>query len=318
MTRIAIRDEAHWHSLRSHHIGGSEVAALFGRSPYTTPWQLWQTKAGRLNMPFNDKFTRAGKFFEDGIATWADEKWGMKIHKVRDYYADDEAVGMGATLDYADAEGVPVEIKFTHYAKDDWQYDGDLLTEIPEGYIFQCQHQMACYGGDYAWLVAFIKGEPRRMKVRRSEKIIESIRARVTEFWQSIRDDRPPPVDYQNDGEALSWMVYENGIKDIELPDMEDTVAAYMEAAAEAKQADERAKTFKAMISERAEQAMRGQNAPVKKAAITAGKYRVSLTEVDANPGKLVTSDMVGTRVGGKKGYLLHRFGYVKKEDGDE
>jgi hypothetical protein len=54
---------------------------------------------------------------------------------------------------------------------------------------------------------------------------------------------------------------------------------------------------------------MRGVNEPVKKAVMKAGSYRMSLTRVDENVGKLVTPEMVGTRVGGKKGYLMARFG---------
>jgi putative phage-type endonuclease len=182
--KIIIKNEAHWHELRAKNVGGSEVAALFGRSPYTTPWQMWMSKAGKLDRPFDETFTRAGKFFEAGIAAWAAEKWGMEIFKVEDYHTDDTTEGMGATLDYTDTNGIPVEIKFNHFKTDAWAYEGDVLTEVPESYIWQVQHQLACYGGDYGWLVAFIAGEPRRMKIRRSERIISNIRAAITKFWQ--------------------------------------------------------------------------------------------------------------------------------------
>lgn len=305
--KIPIKDDSHWHDLRAKHIGGSEVAALFGRSPYQTPWQLHMTKAGKLDMPFDETFTRAGKYFEAGIAEWAAEKWGMTIHKVRDYYTDDETPGMGATLDYADADGVPLEIKFTHYAKDDWKYEGDLITEIPQQYVFQCQHQMACYGGEYAWLVAFIKGEPRRMKVRRNEEIIASIRRRVADFWAAVREDRPPPVDFKEDGDTIAHLLYGGGFRDVELEEMDDVFAEYMKAQAEVKRANERAKVLKTMILAEVERVTHGVNEPTKKAVVRAGRYRMTLTRVDENPGKLVTADMVGTHVGGKKGYLMVR-----------
>jgi putative phage-type endonuclease len=305
--KIAIQNEPHWHELRAKHIGGSEVAALFGRSPYVTPWQLHMTKAGKLDMPFDDTHTRAGKFFEQGIAAWAADKWGMAIQKVEEYYTDDSTPGMGATLDYADDSGVPVEIKFTHHAGDSWKYEGDLLTEIPEAYVFQCQHQMACYGGDYAWLVAFIKGEVRRMKVRRSEEIIGQIRKRIADFWKAVAEDRPPPIDYQEDGDALNHMLLVGGVKDVSLPEVEDLIEVFIEATAQAKEAKERADGFKAQITEAVLKAMHGQNEPWKKAVVSAGRMRVTFTSVDENPGKLVTPEMVGTHVGGKKGYLMMR-----------
>lgn len=312
--KITIESESHWHALRAKHIGGSEVAALFGRSPYQTPWQLHMVKAGKLDMPFDETHTRAGKFFEAGIAAWAAEKWGMNIHKVEEYYTDDGTPGMGATLDYADDNGVPVEIKFTHFAKDDWKYDGDLLTEIPESYVFQCQHQMACYGGDYAWLVAFIKGEPRRMKVRRNEEIIAAIRQRIAAFWAAVEADKPPPVDFHGDGDALTHMLLTQGVRDIELPDADVLVEVYLEASQQAKEAKKRADEFKAQLIDAVLEATKGVNESWKKATVKAGPHSVSFTNVDANPGKLVTADMVGTHVGGKKGYLLMRV----KGGGDE
>lgn len=312
--KLRIRDKDHWHRLRAKNIGGSEVAALFGRSPYVTPWQLHMTKAGKLDIPFDETWTRAGKFFEAGVAKWASDKWGMKIRKVRDYYTDESAPGMGATLDYADSDGTPVEIKFTHYARDDWKFEGDVLLEIPESYVLQVQHQMACFGGDFAWVIAFVKGEPRRMKVRRSESLIAGIRSKVVEFWRAIDEDRPPPVDYKQDGDALSFLLFENSIRDIDVSEMEDVFAAYMQASAETKRSEERQKTLKTMIMERAEAEMRGSNEDSKKAVMRAGRYRMSLTRVEDSPGKLVTTDMVGERVGGRKGYLMSRFA----ENGDD
>lgn len=300
-----VENESHWHELRAKNIGGSEVSALFGRSPYTTPWQLWMQKAGKLDRPFDETYTRAGKFFESGIAAWAAEKWGMAIHKVEEYYTDDLTPGMGATLDYADDQGVPVEIKFNHFKTEEWEYEGDLLTSCPESYIWQCQHQMACYGGDYAWLIAFINGEPRRMKVKRSERIIENIRKAIRDFWASIEADRPPPVDYRNDGDALADLLRINKVATVAIDDaFEAACSQYRELKAMEKECKEAAETFRAMILEAAEEAMRGINDRATKAQVKCGSFVVSLTEIADNPGKLVTADMVGTHVNGRKGYM--------------
>jgi putative phage-type endonuclease len=302
-----ITNESHWHELRAKHIGGSEVAALFGRSPYSTPWQMWMQKAGKLERPFDETYTRAGKFFEAGIAAWAAEKWGMNIHKVEEYYTDDDCPGLGATLDYATDDGIPVEIKFNHWKSADWKYDGETLTEVPESYIWQVQHQLACYGGDYGWLVAFIDGEPRRMKVRRSDRIIHNIRKAVTEFWASIAADEPPPVDYTSDGEALADLLFFNRVHDVRLDGYEEQFKKYLEWQALLKEGDGIVKALKAELLEAAEQAMHGINDRGPKAVVRCGSYKMSLTLVDDNPGKMVTPDMVGTHVGGRKGYLLPR-----------
>jgi putative phage-type endonuclease len=311
--KITITNESHWHELRAKHIGGSEVAALFGRSPYTTPWQLWMEKAGKLERPFDERWTRAGKFFEAGIAAWAADKWGMTIHKVEEYHTNDSTPGLGATLDYADDAGAPVEIKFNHRKTDDWQYEGDVLTAVPENYIWQVQHQLACYGGDYGWLVAFIDGEPRRMRVKRSERIIANIRKAVSDFWTSISNEAPPPVDHVNDGDALADLLFMNRVVDVRLDGYEDKFQKYKEWQALLKEGEEITKALKAELLEAAEQQMRGINDRGPKAIVRCGKYKMSLTMVDGNPGKLVTPDMVGTHVGGRKGYLMARVTETKE-----
>ena len=37
-----------WVHARMHYLGGSELAAAFGKSKYQTPLQLWMIKTGRI------------------------------------------------------------------------------------------------------------------------------------------------------------------------------------------------------------------------------------------------------------------------------
>lgn len=302
--KITITDESHWHELRAKNIGGSEVAALFGRSTYQTPWQLWQTKAGNLDMPFDDTFTRAGQYFESAIAQWAADKWGMAIEKVQEYYTDDTTQGMGATLDYATDTGEPVEIKFNHFAGQDWVFESGELIQVPEQYVWQVQHQLACYGGDYGWLVAFVKGEPHRIRIRRSERIITSIRQRVSEFWKSIAAKEPPPVDLKNDGDALSALMFMRGIRDVDMSEHEQLFEDFKLHDDVAKDAAAKAKELKTRIMALFEDATKGVNEPVDKAIVKAGNYQMTVNRIADSAGKLVTANMVGTYVGARKGHL--------------
>ena len=71
-------DEKTWLELRRRNINLSEVAALFGMSPYLTEYELWNIKAGELKDGFvsNDR-VEAGQFLEAGIAAWAAHKKGF-------------------------------------------------------------------------------------------------------------------------------------------------------------------------------------------------------------------------------------------------
>jgi hypothetical protein len=78
------------------------------------------------------------------------------------------------------------------------------------------------------------------------------------------------------------------------------------------KEGEEIVKSIKAELLEAAETAMRGINDRGPKAVVKCGGYKMSLTVVEENPGKLITQDMVGTSVGGRKSYLLPRITEVK------
>jgi len=52
---------------------------------------------------------------------------------------------------------------------------------------------------------------------------------------------------------------------------------------------------------------MADRNTSSDKAVVRCGEHKISITKVAENPGKEVTSDMVGTRVGGRKGYMMVR-----------
>lgn len=310
MGLIKIIDDDHWHELRAKHIGGSDVAALFGLSPYATKWQLWMEKAGKLTPEdlSNNPYVQAGTFLESGIAAWAASKWGLPMRKVREYYTADDCPGLGATLDFeTEHGGVPVEIKWSSRGYG-WLYADDVITSAPDNYILQAQHQMACYGGDYAWLVALIDNEPRRMKIKRSESIIASIKTEVAEFWQSIADNVEPDPDFNLDGDAISRLLEQAPITDVTLP--EEAVALFAEhnaAKAEAKAADARVEAAKAELLLMAQRAMQGTNGDQTKAIVRAGDHKLTISTVAPNFGTVVTQEMVGTSIGTRKGYQTVR-----------
>lgn len=309
MTIITVRDEAHWHELRQSHIGGSEVAALFGLSPHTSKWQLWMEKSGKLppeNLDDN-KSVQAGKFLEAGIAGWAASKWGMSITKVNDYHKCDSVVGMGASLDYINDEGDPVEIKWSARGHG-WEYSGDDIIAAPENYVIQVQHQIACVNAKGAWLVALVNNEPRRMWVPRNETIIEAISSACVEFWFSIMEATPPEPDFSMDSDAIVRLIDGAPITDIALgPEYEGLFDAYLKASADEKAASAAKDAAKGELLLLLEEKARGTNTTADKAVVKCGERKMTVTKIAPNPGKIVTEEMLGTYIGARKGYPLVR-----------
>lgn len=314
MTITSVRDQAHWHELRSANIGGSDVAALLGISPYKSKWQLWMEKAGKLKAEDLSTNTaiQAGTFLESGIANWAAHRWGMDISKVTDYYTVDNVVGMGASLDYITQSGRPVEIKWSARGHG-WQYDGDKIIEAPEYYLIQVQHQIACVNAngidaDAGWLIALIDNEPRRMLVPRHDVVVDAIKESITNFWVSVIASKEPDPDFSLDGDAITRMFGTLPLAEVELDsDAAPLFAQYLEASTAEKVAKESKEQLKAQLLYLGTEKLKGSNQNTEKAIIRCGERKISITTVAPNFGIEVTQEMVGTRINTRKGYQTVR-----------
>ena len=267
MAIIPVRDEAHWHELRADNIGGSDVAALIGISPYKSRWQLWMEKAGKLEAEdlSQNLAIQAGTFLESGIANWAAHRWGMQLNNVTDYYTVDANPGMGASLDYVTHDMRPVEIKWSARGHG-WRYDGEKIVEAPEHYLVQVQHQIACLNAngidvDSGWLVAMIDNEPRRMMVPRHDVVINIISEQIQEFWASIRAGAEPDPDFSMDGDAILKMFGTVPMSEVELDsDAAPLFSQYLEAAATEKLAAKRKEELKAQLLYMGAEKLKGSN----------------------------------------------------------
>ena len=297
---------------RAVNIGSSEAAALFGLSPWSTPWQLYMIKAGKLPAEIlNKEWVAAGTFIEPAIATWAQHKFEpFELRKVRRYITHPTVKGMGASIDYETVVSprVPVECKYSMRG-DGWTFADGELTECPPHYLIQVHHQMACTGAPHAWLVAFINGTLHKLMIPRNDTLIANIEAAVTEFWQSIADGKEPAPDFLEDAEAIDRILPRiSGGKAIE---GDAAFEALCKTYVEAHEAELLAANTKKAA--RAEISIKMGDAAIAKA----GVYKVSAAQILENIGKVVTQDMVGTYVGGRKGYRRMVVGTVKQKETD-
>lgn len=310
MPSITILSNKHWHAVRAQHVGASESAALFGLSPWMTRWQLWMQKAGKLPAADLDSNIAVahGRHFEPAVATYAAEKFGIRIRKVRRYLAADDCVGMGASLDYeqfGDGSLVPVEIKFSLHG--DWDWQGDEIIEAPENYLIQCQHQLGCMpAAPHAVLLAFTGGDLRRMIVPRREGMIGAIKREVAQFWQDLRDGKEPPVDFTVDADAISRLATISPLCSVDLPAEAEALAAeYMTRKALAAEHETAATAAKAEITKLILDlaAAKGATVDEQKVVAHAGPFKVSSTAVAGNPGTTITEEMIGQVIGKRAGY---------------
>lgn len=324
MTAITIRDDAHWHELRAKTVGGSEVGALFGLSPFLTEWELFMDKAGKL--PRQDlervRHITAGKFFEAGVMGWAAHKWGMKVRKVRRYLISDRCPGMGATLDFEE-EGIgrrrPVEIKFPQNS-DGWDWEGDTITLAPDIYLLQVQQEIECSGASDGVLVAYLGGDVRRVIYQRRDGIINTLADRISTFWKDIAAGNEPAIDFKADAEAVMRYAASMPVRSLEwAPEIEAIAKRAFENAALAKEHAETADAAKAELAHLMLEAAKkdGANDEDGKVVCEGGGYRVTNYSVSETYGTPLNAESILEYCpGARRGFRVCKVSMPKPKKG--
>lgn len=207
-------DSPEWRGLRSKHVGGSEVAALFGVQPAyaLSHFALWMVKAGRAPAPEVTAERAAwGLRLEAAIADAASDQEAWRYRR-GGYVIDATTPGLGCTLDFV-IETDPTEEG--HGALEiknvDWMVHRRSWTddEPPIHILLQLQHQLCATGYSWGCVAGLIGGNDLRIyRYKARPKLIAEIRKRVTEFWASIADGVEPPVDGSDGASAVLRSLY--------------------------------------------------------------------------------------------------------------
>lgn len=285
-------------SRRARVVGASEVAALFGLSPYLTKFELWYRKHGDLpevDLSDNDRVLW-GVILEPAIAAGIAQKTGWTLRKYPGHAQHPTVAGMGASPDYEVIDhprgrGV-VQIKNVDaLVFRDWKGEGGE-TEPPMQYQLQVQHEIACTG--YAWgaLAVLVGGNSLHVfEYDRHDGVIAKLEAEVAKFWQSIEADAPPEPDFLRDLETIRDLygsALDGEVVDLSgNPRVAELCAAYSaagEAEKSAKEAKDAAKAELLTLIGEAEIAF-------------AGDWKVSAKVVPGGPVSYVREPYRGFRV---------------------
>jgi len=181
-------------------IGGSDVAAVFGVSPWTTPLELWRIKKGLMNP---DDFANAtakemGHLLEPIVAQCYANETGNRLIPDTGLYQHAKYPYALANLDsrmQADGEDGILECKTTTYHKaGDW--DDDM---IPYHYELQVRFYLAVMDLEFADICCMWGFNPENdMAIRRINRdlIIEAyIFERLDAFIASLVANQEPSMD---------------------------------------------------------------------------------------------------------------------------
>ena len=207
-----------WLAERKKHLGGSDVAAILGLSPWRSPWQVWADKQGHTDDQEDTPQMRRGRLFEEPIAQMYAEDTGTIVQP----HPDDLIIGpeewMAASVDrlVVDAAGNTLhglEIK-TSRGYDGWGESGQTVTGLdaagvmPPYYSTQCLWYMAVTGlSRWDMAVYFMGGDELRVyTVLRDEAVEAKLLELCRKWWQThIVKGREPEVD--GSSEAARYIV---------------------------------------------------------------------------------------------------------------
>lgn len=207
---IRCEDNDGWLAERRRGIGGSDVAAIMGLSPWRTPAEVWLEKTGRAEpQDLSDRpNVQFGNIMEPVIADWHRRKYpDLTIRRVNAICQSLERPWAQASLDYeihAPEIGWGVlEIK-TARDKRDWK-DG-----VPAYYLTQVTHYLAVTGRKFAAVAVFFRDEAEfaRYAIERDEEDIAAVNEAVDTFWRDYvqADVMPTLVGTSGEAQGLAQM----------------------------------------------------------------------------------------------------------------
>lgn len=275
---------------RRKFIGGSDVAAIMGVSPWRSAVQVWQDKTGRDTSKRSDdpvvaKVLNRGKRWEPIALEMLIDELQARGHSVEvmarsNRYIDEKLDFLACEIDaeiMLDGEYCNVEIKTVHpFAQKKW---GEMDTdEVPIEYAAQVMHGLGITGRRLC-VVGCLVGADNMIPyfVENDAETIAAMRDKCTQFWRDhVETDTPPnaldfqdlrilfPKDNGTQKEAteaiadavreLAAMKNEAKTIGLKIDELEFQIQAYMEPAATLMHHDKKLATWKTQSTMRFDQ----------------------------------------------------------------
>jgi len=183
---------------RRNGIGGSDIAAIVGESPWKTALDVWLDKTGRAEPTPDTPATKRGRFLEGALLNWYAEETGREV-ELPGLLVNPKRTWQRANLDGDDPRGEAVlECKSASF-RQAYRWGEPGTADVPEEYICQGQYMLqlpqmaerrriiypACLGGDFAMY-----------EVPRDDELGAALVEAGERFWvDHVLADKPPAVD---------------------------------------------------------------------------------------------------------------------------
>lgn len=192
--------EEDWLATRRTGLGGSDVAAACGISPWTSRYSLWLQKTGRAEPDFTDetleKFRWGHKLEPVILDEFRESHPELSLTGGRGTYSFDAQPWMLANVDGLawigeQLAGVVEGKSGDHHQVAAWEHD-----ESPIYYVVQAQWYLGILGAPRAYMAALLDTHTYVERVlERDEEIFADLVDLAGEFWWHVENDKAPEID---------------------------------------------------------------------------------------------------------------------------
>ena len=200
-----------WIKERATYIGGTDISAIIGVNPYSSPWEVYCRKLGLLPQePMNQAMKRGVKF-EAPLCGWFAEETGLKLqpapqivcrHPKYDFIGGnpDRLVGTDAVLE---VKTVGVN------AAREWGPAPD--GPIPQHYLVQLHWYLGLTNRPIGYFAAYIEGREgiQIYRIDHDPELFEFLIAAAVRFWTNhIVPQVAPEVDGSDSCSEILSKIY--------------------------------------------------------------------------------------------------------------
>ena len=211
LVETADLSEEDWLDYRRRGIGGSDVSAIFGTSPFRTARDLYYDKLNIASVEDDEGNWVAmemGHLLEPLVAKIFERKTGYRVYQIKKMFQHPQYPWMLADVDYfvelPDGTTAILEIKTTNYnARDNWWMNGK--ETVPVYYESQGRHYMAVTDLDRCFFCCLYGNNEEEVIIREVKRDFEYEAEMVfleQYFWENHVLTRTPPP-YTEDGDLV-------------------------------------------------------------------------------------------------------------------
>ena len=222
-----------WLKYRRKGIGGSDVAAIMGISPFATAFDLYNDKIGVKPVieegSNNWVALEVGHRLEDLVAKIFSAKTGLEVFPVHKMFRHPKYPFMLADVDYfirfPDGTFGILECKTCNYNSQDKWADG----RIPAHYVYQVRHYLAVMNLNQAYIACLYGNNANEFFIRKIDRDMEEEQEIIEQeefFWNEYVEKRVEPQLYGKPDLILNSIRRFVGYGDKSLPEQKLTIGS--------------------------------------------------------------------------------------------